>query len=990
MPLRLRMLGPPELTAASEKVELPPPWALLLLGFVASQDQGVSRSDVVATFWPEEDERKARHNLSQLLYRYRGVQWLSGLEVSPSRLRWTGECDVQAFREAVITGDWQTAVRLYRGELLAGVQADRSVHVATWLESERSELLGAWREATLAYADRLSEEGRYGDAADAIKRVLSQEILAEDLLQAYMNSSRLAGRRAQGLELFERFRWRLHDELGIEPLPATQRLAQQLREPAEDEAPPLPTPEQSLLPTSKQTSLPGQRTPFIGRDIELAELASTFSNPTWRLLTITGPGGVGKSRTAVQVASEQQERFRDGVVFVPLAPLSSHEYLASAISAALGLDNRAEEAEQRLSAYLSNKQMLLVVDNFEHLLEGAPLVISLLEAAPELRIVATSREPLGLQQERCYELKGLSYPAEGDDEFAQVYDAVQLFLSTARRMDSRFVLDQAEMPAVVRICRLLAGIPLGLELAGSWVRLLSVDELARSLEGDFDLLESQQADRPARHHSLRAVFENSWRLLPEQERETLARLAVFRGGFDRDSAQAVSQAALKTLLALANKSLLGRTRRGRFELLEPVRQYAQEKLAVKAGELEAARRRHAHYFAALAQRAESGMQGRNQTEWMERLELERDNLRSALEWAAESGEAELGLRTATSLQQFWWVRGPYREGWRTLQRFLDLPLPDVAYPEDATEDESSRRAELQALRGKALHRAGTLLQEEGDFERARAHYRQALELAREWEHEQLAADALHSLGLLETKRGENTAAFAFYEESAGLQRQLGDTWGLSVTLNNMGVTLMQQGKYDAATPPLNESLELKRELGEAQGVAYALHNLGMAHYWSGDLERARSYNEESLKLKQRVGDEQGMATSIANRGRLALDAGEYEEASKHFAESTRRLAQLNNQWTLLWVLTAVVRLKACAGLPERALRLAGVVSSLARRLGVSLPAPNEQEMAAGIEAARDALGRDRAQRLLLEGQGMQLEEALSLVGAPVASRRASD
>jgi predicted ATPase/DNA-binding SARP family transcriptional activator len=972
MPLYFQALGPPRLLDGGEQIDLPPAWALLLLGFVINREEGVGRDEIVAHFWPEEEERNARHNLSQLLYRYRAERWLKGLEVTPRRLLWLGESDLAHFRRAVAAGEWQRAVKLHRGEFLAGVQAVRSVGVTTWLEEERTELSITWRDAVLRHAAQLSDGGRYSDAADALRSVLAADLLAEDVLHAYLQNALPAGRRAEALETYDAFCRKLREELDTEPLPVTSRLAEALRcepAPAEDASQTAPRVAGPVGPGESRRGLPGHLVPFVGRDIELAELANTFENPDCRLLTITGPGGIGKSRIAVRVARELAGQFAGNVHFVPLASLTSEQYIAPAIAAALGFESSASDLQRQLVRHLGNEATLLILDNFEHLQAGAGLVTELLLAAPQLRTLVTSREPLGLHHEWCYKLGGLHFPAAGAAGFPLMYDAMQLFLASARRASSSFMLADTEKPAVARICRLLGGMPLGLELAGSWVRLLTPTELASELADNLDLLAWNQPDRPARHHSLRAVFEHSWNLLEAEERRALARLAVFRGGFDKRAAQLVPQASLKTLLSLVSKSLLGRTQDGRFELLETVRQYTHEKLALDGSESEAARQRHAEYYRDLAEQAETGLKGPEQAEWLDRLALERDNLRAALDWAQAAGRVELGLRLASSLQQFWWVRGPYDEGPRRIDSLLALPAA----------------TQLPALRAKALHRAGTLVQLQGDFDHARERYREALDLARELDDRQLMADSLHSLGLLAAVQGDPEAAFRHYEPGAALQRELDDRWGLSVTLNNMGIAHIYQGEYRQALPLLGECLEHKRELGDPQGIAYALNNLGTVHYWIGDLPAARRYAADSLILKEQLGDEQGIATSLANLGRIAGEEGDFESARGSFDRSIRRLAEIENHWTLLWVLTAVVKLEAMAGQPERALRLAGGSQALAEALGVALPAPNAQELAQGLALAERALPAGRVWQLLTEGRKLDAAELASYAArtAPV-------
>lgn len=962
-----RTLGPAGLYEDDVLLEPPSAWALLLLAFVVSREEGVSRRELVAQFWPEEDERSARHNLSQFLYRHRQERWLQGLETKPQHLRWLGDSDLAGFRQALADGNWQTAIQLYRDEFLSGVAADHTAELSDWLEQERGELHSLWRDAALSCAETFGNEGRYAEAAKVLEEVMRRDPFAEDALQTYLKIAS----RDRALAAFDRFEKQLAAELELTPLSATRQLAEALRTqvpktpPTKEAAAETDEPEQLELPPTEELGL-DLTGPLIGRESELAEIDKLFTAEC-RLLTLTGPGGIGKSRLAQAVMTQHATastsanttaKTAANTAFVPLASLSDAAFIVPTVAASLGLNiSQQNDLLMQLKTYLQEHEVFLVLDNLEHLPGAADITASLLAAAPTLQILATSREPLGLKLEWLYELRGLSIPEQDDDNLAELYDAVQLFLQRARRAQASFVSQpRRERPAVVRICRLLQGLPLGIELAAAWTRLLTPQELAAELSKNLDLLETQQHDVPERHRSLRVVFEHSWTLLGAAEQEALAGLSLFRGGFSLEAAQAVTNVSLRHLLGLVSKSLLSRRASGRFEMLEPIRHYAAQKLS----DNEMARR-HADYYRALAEEAESGLRGRDQVSWLKRIDGERGNVRAALAWARAAGEATLGLRLASALQNFWWIRGPYTEGYEALMALLEL---------------SGSGKDAERVRAKALHRAGTLIKERGGYQRAAALYHEALELAQSHGDEQVSADALHSLALLASKQGDNAAAFPLFEQALTLQRKLNDRWGVSVTLNNLGVTLAAGGRYQEAKEPLLESLALKRDMAEPQGVAYALNNLAEVYYWLGDRATVQRYAEESLELKRELGDEQGVATSLANLGRIAGANGQLDAARRYFADSIARLASLENEWTLLWVLTALVRLEAEAGACERALKLAGGTEALRDRLGITLPVPNREELARGLNLARNGLGREQATHLLDEGHQMTTQELI--------------
>lgn len=973
MELFLRLLGPPELRLGGVPASRPAPTALLLLAFVATQEQGATRGEAVGILWPDMDERKARHNLSQLLYRNRSAPWSAGLDAGATRLTWRGQSDVAAFRRAVAEGEWAKAAASYGGEFLRAIESSGRGAAGAWLETEREELRGAWREATLRHADTLSDSGRHGEATLFLQRLLNDDPLAEDVLQAFMLQSALAGRRAAALEAYESFVRRAHQELDLKPLPATDVVARSLRAERSDAQ---PTPVDSVCGPGG-APIPIEPTPLVGREIEAAELAGAFGDRRLRLLTLVGPGGVGKTRLASLVARGEEERFRDGVVYLPAASLTSEAELITELTAALGTAQVGPNAEERLLAAVRDRELLIVLDDYEHLLPATGAIEAVLAGAPNVSVLVTSREPLGLRTEWSYQVTELRVPPSGQDDRLHLYSAAQLFLACARRADSTFVLREEHKPAIGRICRALDGLPLGIELAARWIRLLSPAELAEALEREPDLLEDTHAERPARHQSLRAVFAHSWSRLESEQRLALARLAVFRGGFDVEAALEVTGASLKTLLTLSHKSLLARRRDGRFELPESIRRFVEQALDAEAPDAHVTRGRHARRCMRLAQRAAPRMRGSEQVAWMDVLTDEQANLRAALRWSIENDDAETGLRTASALQMFWWTRGTYGEGVAALEALLALP---------------SAAHVSRVLRGTALHRMGTLQQERGRYPQAQAAYEAALAAGEAADDRRLAADAHHSLGLLASIRGDLDGAAARYERSLALQRASGDEWGSSVTLNNIGVALMQRGRFADARAPLEAGLRLKRKLGETQGIAYALNNLASVHHALGDLPAAGRLAQQSLDLKRRLGDEQGVATSLANLGRVAGDEGDLAEARRCFAASVERLAALRHEWRLAWLLTAVIEVEGRAGRADHALRLAGGLAALCEQLDVTLTEPGLSELRRGVDAARGRTGDDRAATLQLEGRSLGADDLIAWIassgdGAPPSVMR---
>ncbi|MFZ1752919.1 MAG: AAA family ATPase [Caldilineaceae bacterium] len=419
----------------------------------------------------------------------------------------------------------------------------------------------------------------------------------------------------------------------------------------------------TTLPSTNRTNLPAAVTPFLGRERELSELARLLTDPKLRLLSIVGPGGMGKTRLAVECARREREQFPDGACFVPLASLQELDDLLPAIAAALGYAflTDARSPQQQLFDYLRAKALLLMLDNFEHLIDGAGLVQELLQAAPRLKVLVTSRERLRLSGETVFLLDGMDFPDWETAPDLNTYSAVSLFLQSARFARPGFTLQPDDLPYVVRLCRLVDGVPLGIVLAAAWVEMLSLPEITGEIERSLDFLSSDLRDLPERQRSLRAVFDHSWRLLTDNERSVFRQMAVFRGGFARQAAEEVVGAGLPLLTALLSKSLIQRTETGRYELHELVRQYAAEKLTLDPAS-PALYERHARYYLTLLHRQMDDLSGRQLQSRQGNVSADLDNIRAGWEWAVESREAMLISSALDDLCRFYDWQGRYAEG----------------------------------------------------------------------------------------------------------------------------------------------------------------------------------------------------------------------------------------------------------------------------------------------------------------------------------------
>jgi predicted ATPase/class 3 adenylate cyclase/Tfp pilus assembly protein PilF len=625
---------------------------------------------------------------------------------------------------------------------------------------------------------------------------------------------------------------------------------------------------------AKPSNLPLQPTPFIGREREVEAVTSLLRREEVRLLTLTGTGGTGKTRLALQVGGAVLDDFERGVFFVSLASITDASLIPSTIAGTLKVKEApGESLVETLCNNLHDKQMLLVLDNFEHLLEGAPVVSELLAACPELKVLITSRAVLHLNGEYDYPVPPLSVPDPKhlpDVQTLSQYDAVALFIQRAQAAKPDFAVTNDNAPAVAEICHRLDGLPLAIELAAARIRLLPPQALLARLSSRLKLLTRGARDAPNRQQTLRGTIDWSYGLLDAGEQTLFARLSVFQGGCTLEAVEAVCNAEggvdlLEGMASLADQSLLRQQGEDepRFAMLETIREYALERLH-GSGEEERIRERHAEYYTTLAEEAEPELKGSDQTLWLDRLETEHDNLREALAWSRIEGRAG-GLRLAPALADFWIVHGHLTEGRGWLEEI-------VARARDRGED--------PALLGKALGGAGDLADTQGDYPQARELLEESLRLRRELEDTQGTVFSLACLGNVACHQEDYSGARKLYEQSLRLCQQTGDKWGIAALHINLGNVASLQGEYERARELNEESLRLSRELGDKQGIAMSLGNLGFVEYRQGAYERARDLLEESLRLMQKLGYKSGLADSLFGLAGVAGAQKEHERAAQ--------------------------------------------------------------------------------------------------------------
>lgn len=928
--LKLHLLGHPLVELNGKPVDgFVSEKALVLLGYLVLQPGSLAREKLAGLFWGDMADKRAKANLRMAIYNLQ--QLIPGhLQVTRLSVAFNREMeywlDVEQFERLLAseshpgaTEELNLALSLYRGGFMEGVYLNDSPEMEEWMLVERERLRQLALEGLQRYAGRLMDSGQYALAAQNLRRLLRLEPWQESAHQQLMLALARGGDYTAALAQYETCRRLLAKELNVEPMPETSRLSERIRA-ARD------------LPY--RHNLPPQATPFIGREAALQELIKLLSDPTRRLVTLTGPGGAGKSRLALQAAAGLTEAFLHGVYLVSLAPLASSEHLPNAVGSALGFPFAGKyDLKLQLLRYLQDKELLLVLDNCEHLSEVADFVNEVLHAVPQAKILATSRKRLDLMEEWIFEVGGLDYPASATGQNWLDYSALRLFVESVRRSRKGYDPTPSDWPDILRICQLVEGLPLGIELAAAGVRHYTYQEIVVQIEQGIDILASTWRNVPRRHRSLRAVFDQSWGLLSSEAQQALRQMAVFRGGFAAPAASQVAGASPEILHALVDRSLLrwNAPLEGakRFDLHELLRQYAYERL-VEAGEEQTARARHLNFFLELAETGRPGLDGAEAPAWMERLENEMDNFRAALDWSLlNEGSRLAGLRLASALAEFWGRKGHLNEG----RDYLEALLAKLEL------DTGTRDRPHQSVRARGLCAAGNMALIQGGLAEAHAHFEASLNASQALGEQTIAADALLGLGAtawaqadydfardcceaslrlyrasgdghgsaMALRRlgqvlriqGQYASAVACYQQSQELFRKTGDQRGIAQTLASLGLMARLQGNLDQAQSLAEESLTLRRSLKDTLGISFSLINLGTIAYLRGESQQARAYLEECLAIRRRLGDQVGAAAALNILGDVVLDQSDTQQARRLFEESLAQRRLLGEKYGMI-------------------------------------------------------------------------------------------
>jgi predicted ATPase/tRNA A-37 threonylcarbamoyl transferase component Bud32 len=735
-------------------------------------------------------------------------------------------------------------------------------------------------------------------------------------------------------------------------------------------------------------NLPAQRTGFVGREKEIASARELLSRE--RLVTITGPGGIGKTRLAVEVASGMVESFPDGIHFVPLSSLTDPGLISSLIVQTLGMGEAGQAPIEKLTEYLqdsSRGSMLLVLDNFEHLIQAASTVAKFLAMGPNLKILVTSRAALHVYGEHEFPVPPLGLPdspAQLRVEVLSECPAVALFVQRAVAARPDFKLTQENASDVAEICARLDGLPLAIELAAARIKVLSPASLRTRLASRLQLLTGGARDLPQRQQTLRAAMDWSYDLLTPAEQMLFRRLSVFVGGCSLEAVEAVCDTKadlaldlLDGMASMVDKSLVQQVQvngESRFVMLETIREYAMEKLET-SGEKAATKRAHAAYGLVLAEE-EATEHSSGGSEWLERFDLEHDNFRASLDWLTETGDADWGMRLGTALFRFWEMREYLAEGRDRLGKLLKL----------------AGAAGHTKARMRTLFSAGVLAGAQGDYRAASQLTNESLEIARRLGDKQEIAVSLNALAVHTRDQGDAATAQTLFEQSLALWRELDDQNAIARSLSNLANVAKLRGDYASARALYTECLAIFETLGDRTGVAWSMNHQGDVVRGQGDSNAARKLYEDSLSIFRELKDRWGIAGTLADLGNLAREQGDFSTAHTLYKESIETFLGLDHKRGIARLLESFACSAAAQLDAERSLLLAGAAAALRHNVGAPLTPAEQVKLDTELEPSRKTLTGPAGTKVWLEGWGMGLDRAIAEASLPESTRtsRGSD
>ncbi|RCK73896.1 MAG: Transcriptional regulator, LuxR family [Anaerolineae bacterium] len=903
--LRLYFLGQPKIEHNGIPAKVPLQKALALLAYLALNNERFTRNYLATFLWPENSPEASLNNLRVTLHSLRktfGDEWFfidrNSVGIARKAHLWV---DVSQFSELVaslqshyhsstaICADCiptlAEAIQLYRGNFLEGFTLKDSDLFDEWQRFQQTTLLQMALDVLKKLVNGYIAQGDYPQAILYAQQWLSLDPINETIHQTLMKLYSWTHQYHAAIKQYQECTQILEKELGEAPQHTTTQIYQAIKE---HRLPP-PLAHVNLIDLNpRPISQPASASPFLGRERELAEITERLKEPACRLLTLIGPSGIGKTRLALQAARENASFFPNGVWYIPLVAVPSPEGLATTMVESLGISLEGQrDIHSQLFNYLKNRKALLILDNFEHLIEGVSLIEDLLKRAPSIKMMVTSCERLNLQLEWLYHVQGLEYPSH-EDEPIEEYSAIQLFLHSAKRVNPSFSLQKADRPYVVQICRFLDGMPLGIELAASWTHLLSCQEIVREIEQDLDFLTVSTRDIPSRHRSLRAVFESSWKLLSEEERKTIKSLSVFRGGFQRHAAEQIAGANLGLLSSLTNKSFLHRSPTGRYEILETSRKFIEERLQEKPVEYLDTMDRHARYYGRYLKEREAQLKGGSQFEALQEISAEIENIRLAWHWMVNREQVLEIDQAQECLHLFYNMRSWLHEG-------VKIFSEAVAKLRELTEREKIPAQQNRVTLARLLARQGYFYDRIGNYEKAREVLQESLSILRELNLTTEMAIPLRGLARLSLDLENYSEARELYQTCLKICEENNDTWGTVRCLDSLGFIALYFDEDAKARKYLERGVTLAKQNGDHWGTTWCLMDLGFIALLEQSYSEAEQLLQECLTTTKLIGDWQGIATTLSYLALLAVGKGNYEEARQIYQHEISSWQELGYQ-----------------------------------------------------------------------------------------------
>ena len=983
-----------------------------LFVYLACNPHPHPREKIATLFWPNNDQTRALANLSVILSSLRkqlGDYLRTDRHTLAFNTEATYQLDVAKFEQAInysqtheklgrtAAMQLQTAVSLYKGDFMAGFHLRGVPEFEEWVLLQQERLRQQMINALSSLITFHQQRSQFTEGIQMAQQLLALDALHEETHRHLMRLYTLDNQRPAALNQYEQCKTILANELGVDPDEETTALYEEIKSAKvtrwQDDKEQDVTRSPGHLGTL--SNIPVSTNTFIGRETELAHIENWLAQPNGRLLTITGPGGMGKTRLAQEAAHAQVGAFADGVWIVSLVPQTNFGEMITAVSDTIGLTLSGQEAiATQLHNHLKSLEMLLILDNLEHLLSTdlRQFLSQLTQDAPELRIITTSRERLNLQAEALLELQGLSFPVIGEQYSVSSkdnppltdnrlpitdYPAVQLFTNRVQRVRAEFKLVEEET-AVSQLCQLVGGLPLALELAATWIRVLSVNEIVAEIQRELDALSTTLHDVPKRHRSLRAVIESSWHMLAPEEQMLFRKLAVFRGGFVRSAAQQIANATLSQLMALVDRSFLRLDGDQRFRRHPLMLQFAQEQLANQPDEQSVTQSAHATFFANFVHEREETLTGENAQRALDEIGTELENIRAAWQGSLQQANAQQLTHFTTNISRFFTDRSRFLEGvelfehgLKAIEGWQETPVFEQLAAKMQVElgfylyqtgqyakaettllaaNDLTQKHNLSTARLNCLKHLGDVIADQGERDRARPFLEEALQLRRETDagDEIVEMTILNTLGNLEVSDGNYDKAQSHFDQAMLIAKSLNHTQRIAILHNNIAIIANRRDNFDEALHQYKLARDGFAQINHEWGIAATTHNIGMVY---AELERyddALATIQEAYTAHEKIGHRRGMVGGLSFMGTINFKLGKRREARRNYYDSLQMAQDVGVAWSAISTLVDVAELELSYGHAEQAAKL--IIFAIQHQAIVAVTLEKAQSMLEDLKA----------------------------------------